>query len=132
MNAQTQLNNYREDVADDLMDQFAERLPKILELTDFDTERATDWLQDHAIAADVTGNLTGSYFCDTAKARDFFENSDGKAVLRDAYENGLVPADTLADWVVNDQFEALDVTAREMVLFDACKQVIEDFVITYE
>ena len=89
-----------------------------------------DEIQEALMDSDsITGNMTGSYFCNSGKAKDcvmsdfatvawaYEELSDGERFLHDAK---------------NEAWETMDVIARCAIVPDACYDVLEERAQAYE
>ncbi len=73
---------------------------------------------------DITGNLTGSYYCDTYRAREMvMEYIDDVAR---AYMNFDMDIEFCED-VYTQRWEKMDVIAREDVLFQAVSDAVTDY-----
>ena len=72
----------------------------------------------------ITGNGSGSYFFSRAHAREFvLEHLDE---VREAYTELCGDLAQLGDDFVNEEWEAMDVTARCHFLYSACDEVANE------
>lgn len=75
----------------------------------------------------VTGNMSGSYFCDRQKAKECFEENNGIEILNTALFEGLISKENITDYFMNNDFESLDVICRCVVCPEAAYYAIDDF-----
>lgn len=118
----TMFTNYTEAVTEDAA-QYIRDNYTVEEITEKLTDREEFWeeLNDAMWVADeVTGNGSGSYTFDRAQAREYvLADID---TVREALKEFCIPADTIAEKFLDEDWEYFDVTARCYVL----GQVIED------
>lgn len=70
----------------------------------------------------ITGNADGSHFFNRIEAREFFEQNDGAGVLHHMRLAGDVADITITEAFLSDDYETLDVLAREYVVEAAFKE----------
>lgn len=131
---------YYEDVKENILEMLKERYQNEEELTDYIYKAGSEYYVEfdnkfnHKIYEDaveddnITGNLSGSYFCNYYKAREYFLENNGTEILQDAVNEGLIKKEQIADYFLNDDFESLDVLYRDY----ACGQVFEETVDEFE
>lgn len=113
--------NYQKAMYDDIMDYITENN---LTAEYPDPEELYEHLQEELWIEDsVTGNGNGSYTCNRAEAREYVL-SDPKT-LRDALEGFCVPADTIAERFLVEDWEYFDVIIRCWYLGSVISDVID-------
>lgn len=78
------------------------------------------WLEDS-----VTGNASGSYTFNSARAREYV-TEDGEGYLREAVDDFGIDAKTLADKFLSGEWEWFDVTIRCYLLGQVLQVVIDE------
>lgn len=131
-------NDYYYDVRDDVMSYICEN-PELLEghhINGLDGIRADIWeevtyLQEALENEDaITGNASGSYFCNSWKARQkVMDNID---LLRDAAEGLGFDAADIGEMFLNEAFEAMDVILRVYVLPHSICAALEEIIAAYD
>lgn len=77
------------------------------------------WIEDS-----VTGNASGSYFCNSYTAREcVLDNMD---ICKEALTEFCVDAETIGEKFLNDEWEYLDVTIRCYLLGQAIGETLQD------
>lgn len=65
--------------------------------------------------ADITGGMNGSYFCNSANAKDFVLNAeDAFDILRHGINNQMITPRTVGEMFIDENWEALDVLIRDV------------------
>lgn len=83
------------------------------------------WINDS-----VTGNASGSYFCNSYKAKEtVLEDMD---TVKEALKEFCVSAETIGEKFLNEEWEYLDVTARCYVLGSALSSALDELIEEYE
>lgn len=90
-----------------------------------DLEELEQRLNDDLWTADsVTGNASGSYFCNSHKSREcVLDNMD---TCKDALVDFGVDAETIGEKFLNEDWEYLDVTIRCYLLGQAISETLEE------
>lgn len=84
-------------------------------------------LQDKLFVEDyVTGNASGSYTFNSYKAKEYVL-SGGTYILKDAVDEGLLSAESLTNYFLNENWEALDVICRCYVLGAAIDEAVDEW-----
>lgn len=93
--------------------------------SDTDFRELEDRLNDELFCNDsITGNGSGSYTFNRETAKQYVTwNTD---FLKDLCDEGLVTTEQLADWFMNDEWEAMDVSIRCMLLPECIHEVLEE------
>lgn len=90
-----------------------------------DRDELEEFLNDELWACDeVTGNGSGSYTFNSAKAKEYVE-ADAETV-REALKEFCVEPERIAEAFLDGDYEYLDVTARCYVLGQAIADVLDD------
>lgn len=77
------------------------------------------WIDDS-----VTGNASGSYYCNSSKAREaVLDNMD---IVAEALREFCTPAEEIGERFLNEDWEWLDVTARCYLLGQAIGEVLDE------
>ena len=120
------MSDYRTEVREAIESYMADHADYI-NFADFDTlEDLEEWMNDELwIADDVTGNASGSYYCNSYKAKEaVFGDID---TVREALiEFCCGQSEEIADAFLNERWEWLDVTARCFVLGECIADFIRD------
>lgn len=115
------MKNYLNQVKNDVLDYIAENIDG----ADWIDDR--DGLEEHLyeecwISDSVTGNASGSYYCNSYKAREaVFEDYD---TVRNALEEFETP-DRIGKLFLDEEWELIDLTARCYVLGQAISDVLD-------
>lgn len=119
--------NYYEAVADDVRNYIENEV----NLKDFekaenwlDLEELSNYLNDELFIEDsVTGNASGSYTFNSYEAREYV--IDNMNLAREAgYEYG--DFERIADYILNEEWETIDVIIRCYVLFNAISEIMDE------
>ena len=88
-------------------------------------EELGEMLNDNLWTADsVTGNASGSYFCNSYRAREcVLDNMD---TCKEALAEFCIDAETIGEKFLNDEWEYLDVTIRCYLLGQAIGETLQD------
>ena len=83
------------------------------------------WVNDS-----VTGNASGSYFCNSYKAKEaVLEDMD---TVKEALTEFCVSAEEIGNRFLDEDWEYLDVTARCYVLGSALNEALDELIEEYE
>lgn len=83
-----------------------------------------EFLQDKTWCADsVTGNASGSYYCNRAKAREQVLANYDEAIEA---MTEMLDRETIAELFINSEWEYMDVTVRCYYLAQAVDEVVEE------
>lgn len=114
------------DYMDAVVDDILNYIDNEIDLADYDDvdeleEKLNDvlWNDDS-----VTGNGSGSYTFNRSTAQEYVE--DNKYLVQDVINDGFETAETLGQWWIEDNYEAIDVTIRCYLLSGAIAQALED------
>ena len=121
--------NYLEDVKADVRELLDnEREWYGVNSADFQNSCYTEyesWLNDVLFCKDsITGNASGSYYCNKYKAQEML--GANLSIIGDMLYDGFIDKDSVASYFENDNFEALDVCARCFVLPQAISEVLAE------
>lgn len=119
------MRDYRTETKENIR-QWMEENKDYIDYNDFtDADDFGQYLNDNLWTADdVTGNASGSYYCNSYKAKEMvLEDMD---TVRDALEEFCVDAATIGEKFLDEDWEWLDVTARCFVLSECISEYIED------
>ena len=114
--------NYIEEMKSDILDYIAENV----NAGDFsDREELEEKLNDDLWTVDsVTGNASGSYTCNTFKAREYvLDNID---LLQEAFSEFCEDAATVGEKFLNEEWEYFDVTIRCYLLGQAISEALDE------
>ena len=119
--------NYLEAVKEDVKEYIAENI----DLSEFgDIEELKEKLnEDLWINDSVTGNASGSYTCNRAKAKEYVDNNK-ELVIEMAEEFGC--KDQVMNWWHSDNYEAIDCSIRCYLLNHAINEAIEEENLEYK
>ena len=78
------------------------------------------WIDDS-----VTGNASGSYTFNTARAAEYV-HEDGEDYIREAVAEGWLDAETVAEKFLDGDYEYFDVTIRCFLLGQAISAVLDE------
>ncbi len=115
--------NYKMAVRRDLVDAMQEEREQI---DGMDVEELRDYLNDRFFDSDcVTGNASGSYTFNRYQAKVNVLGDDYSfEYLADAEEEGFITAEELGQWILDGNWEPIDVIIRCYLL----PQVIDDVI----
>lgn len=116
---------YLDMVKEDVKNWINENINYIDDDVKADKDALSEYLNDNLWTADsVTGNGSGSYTFSRSKAmEDVFADVE---TVKDALKEFCVPAETIAEKFLDEDWEYFDVTARCYVLGSAIYEVLED------
>lgn len=119
MNYNTYEEAIRHDVADEIANiiTYDENIAEMVQRENpQNNQLLIDTLYDILESGDlITGNITGSYFCNQAMARDFvLSASDTHDILEYGLNNGIITAANVGRLFIQEQWEELDVLIREI------------------
>lgn len=77
------------------------------------------WLEDN-----VTGNGSGSYTFDSYKAKEYLEGNED--LVREMCKEFCVPAETIAEKFLEEDYEYFDVSVRCYLLGQAISEVLDE------
>lgn len=114
--------DYLEAIKEDVVD-FIE---SDVELKDFsDRDELESYLNDELFNCDrVTGNASGSYTFNSYEAKENIE--DNISLLNEACNEFGTSAETVGDWFLSENWEAMDVTIRCYLLGQAIAEALDD------
>lgn len=118
--------NYYDAMKNDILDEIAWNysLCELLEMLD-DPDGWKEQLNDDLWTVDgVTGNASGSYTFNSAKAREFVTEND--ELCREALREFCCDSDEIADHFINGDWEYFDVTIRCYILNSVVDSVVDD------
>ena len=97
---------------------------------DADRDEIEEELHDELWTADsVTGNASGSYTCNSWKAKGYV--LDNMEQLKDALEGFCVEPSEIGERFLNDEWEYFDVTIRCYLLGTVLSEVIDEIMYEY-
>ena len=102
------VENYNDSDWRGLRDEFEERLNDDL------------WIDDA-----VTGNASGSYFCNTWRAREAVQD-DGMDYFREACSDFGITSEEVGEHFINEDWEYIDVTIRCYLLNQVIHNVLDE------
>lgn len=113
--------NYLEAVKEDVKEYIAENI----DLSEFgDIEELKEKLnEDLWINDSVTGNASGSYTCNRAKAKEYVDDNK-ELVIEMSEEFGC--KDQVMNWWYSNNYEAIDCSIRCYLLNQVIDEIIED------
>lgn len=118
--------NYVDAVKDSILDFIA---TEEFDLTQFeDRDDAYQELNDLLWDNDsVTGNGSGSYTYDREEAKKYlFDSADGMSLLKDAVSEFGIDAETIAEKMMEEDWEWFDVTIRCYALGEALDEALNE------
>lgn len=78
---------------------------------------------------DITGNMTGSYFCSTIEARQaLVESEDTLEIIQNAVYHGFLTYMELGSMICKEEWEVLDVTLRTYVYATYISEWISEYI----
>ena len=115
--------NYEEAMKSDILDYIAENIDRAdyIENRDGLEEKLNDdlWTEDS-----VTGNASGSYYCNAFKAREAV-TADGFDHIREACRDFGIEAAEIGERFINEDWEWMDCTIRCYLLGQMIAEVLE-------
>ena len=114
--------NYLESIKEDVM----EYIKNEVDYSDYETiEELEQFLNDELFAVDsVTGNASGSYFCNSYKSMEcVLDNID---LLHDMCSEFGVDAVTIGQKFLDEEWEWMDVSIRCYLLGQAISEALEE------
>jgi hypothetical protein len=119
--------NYLEAVKEDVKEYIEENI----DLSEFgDIEELKEKLHDDLwINDDVTGNASGSYTCNRAKAKKYVDDNK-ELVIEMAEEFGC--KDQVMNWWYSNNYEAIDCSIRCYLLNQAISEITEEENLEYK
>ncbi len=105
---------YLEEVKDQVIELIKDNYEKG-DLVNFDDVYEESWVSDS-----VTGNASGSYFCNSYKAREALGSDVAELVEEVEAEFGPIKREKLYDW------EFIDVSVRCLVLHEAVTEAFDE------
>lgn len=114
--------NYYEEVKESVMDYINNEI----NLEDYeDKDELEQFLNDELFTSDsVTGNASGSFTFNRWTAQEYVaENID---LLKEACDEFGTDAETVGNWFLSEEWEAMDVTIRCYVLGSAIADALEE------
>lgn len=114
--------DYLEAIKEDVVD----FVKNDIELKDFaDRDELESYLNDELFNNDrVTGNASGSYTFSSYEAKENIE--DNINLLNEACNEFGTSAETVGDWFLSENWEAMDVTIRCYLLGQAIAEALDD------
>lgn len=114
--------DYLEAIKEDVVD----FIKNDIELKDFaDRDELESYLNDELFNSDrVTGNASGSYTFSSYEAKENIE--DNINLLAEACDELGTSAETVGDWFLSENWEAMDVTIRCYLLSQAIAEALDD------
>ena len=116
---------YKWAVRKDLIDAMNEPINHT-EIVGMEEEELREYLNDKFFVDDsVTGNASGSYTCNRYQAKEnVLGDEHSFEYLADAEAEGFITEEQLGHWILEQNWEAIDVTIRCYLL----PQVIDDLI----
>lgn len=113
--------NYLEAMKQNLKEYIEENI----NVSDYETkEELEEYLNDTLFTEDsVTGNASGSYTFDRAKAKEYVE--DNKELVKEMATE-FDCKEKICNWWFNDDYELIDVSIRCYLLGQAISEVLEE------
>lgn len=114
------------DIRTEMYDAIKEHIENEVNLEDYSSKYDLEQsLYDDLFVSDsVTGNASGSYYCNSWKAKEsVLENTD---ILLDAVNEFFDDYATVGKMFLNEEWESLDVTMRCYLLGGIIADVLED------
>lgn len=114
--------NYLKAIKEDVVD----FIKSDIELKDFsDRDELEEHLNDELFNCDrITGNASGSYTFNSYEAKNYIE--DNISLLNEACDEFGTSAETVSDWFLSENWEAMDVTIRCYLLGQAIAETLDD------
>ena len=78
----------------------------------------------------VTGNASGSYTFNSNESKEYVL-SGGMEILKNAVNECYLSADSFVDYFTSENWEALDVTCRCYVLYNAIDEAVDEWAENY-
>jgi len=120
-----------DDIKDTIQDgYYDEKLLEFVDNGEIDFEGITEMLHDELWIDDgVTGNASGSYYCNSYKAK--MAVIDNEDLLQDALREFCVEPETITEHFINGDWEYFDVTIRCYILGEVIADVVENWLADY-
>lgn len=116
---------YSDMVKEDVKNWIDENIDYIDDDVKADKDALFEYLNDNLWTEDsVTGNASGSYTFNSWDAENYVKAD--MDTVKEALNEFFVPAETIAEKFLNEDWEYFDVTARCYVLGSAIYEVLED------
>jgi hypothetical protein len=116
--------DYREAIKADIR-QYIEDNETWLGLEDLDKDELFETLNENLWKADsVTGNASGSYTFSSYEAKKNLEGNED--LVREMCEEFCIPAETIAEKFLDEEYEYFDVSVRCYLLGECLGEVIEE------
>ena len=116
---------YNDEVKADVIEWINENIDYIDDDVKADKDALFEYLNDNLWTEDsVTGNASGSYTFNSWDAENYVKAD--MDTVKEALTEFCVPAETIAEKFLNEDWEYFDVTARCYVLESAIYEVLED------
>lgn len=116
---------YLDMVKEDVKNWIDENIDYIDDDVKADKDALFEYLNDNLWTEDsVTGNASGSYTFNSWDAENYVKAD--MDTVKEALNEFFVPAETIAEKFLNEDWEYFDVTARCYVLESAIYEVLED------
>ena len=116
---------YLDMVKEDVKNWINENIEYIDDDVKADKDEFSEYLNDNLWTEDsVTGNGSGSYTFNRWDAKNYVKAD--MDTVKEALKEFCVPAETIAEKFLNEDWEYFDVTARCYVLGSAIYEVLED------
>ena len=116
--------DYREAIKADIR-QYIEDNNTWLGLEDLDKDELFETLNENMWNADsVTGNASGSYTFNRNEAKKNLEGNED--LIRKMCEEFCIPAETIAEKFLDEEYEYFDVSVRCYLLGECLQEVIEE------
>ena len=118
--------NYVDAVKDSILDFIATEEFDLTQVEDRDDayQELNDLLWDND---SVTGNGSGSYTYDREEAKKYlFDSADGMSLLKDAVSEFGIEAETIAEKMMEEDWEWFDVTIRCYALGEALDEALNE------
>lgn len=114
------MQEYKAQVKEDLKTLFEDNE----ELKNKNVEELRELLQDPSWNESITGNASGSYYCNTYKAQEMINNSG--LIWDEEFINALEDFGTNVSDLLREGAEVVDVWAREIALYNLSDEEIEE------
>lgn len=117
--------NYLEAMKEDIKEVLKYDNELTLEELQYNKDEVEERLYDDLWADDsVTGNASGSYYCNSYRAKEaVLDNMD---LAKEALEEFCVPAEEIGERFLNEDWEWLDVSIRCYLLGQAISEALEE------
>lgn len=120
------LYTYREAVKEDVREYIRCEFGENVEDTFPTRDEMEEFLNDELWDTDsVTGNASGSYTCQRWLAQSYVQEN-GLNHLCAAVQEGFIAPETIGQWFLHEDWEAMDVTIRCYLLGECISEVLDD------